>query len=71
MNGTQVCSYEGPRLFPIEHNNETDLEEIHGRNLNTCIFFLRSTGSFSTKLGPKHSWMMGIQVCPHPFSMGR
>ena len=69
MKGTQVCSYEGPRLFPIGHTNETDLEEIHGRNFN--IFFLRSTGSFSTKLGAKHSWMMGIQVCPHPFSMVR
>ena len=55
VKGTQVCSYEGPRLFPIGHTNETDLEKIHGRNLN--IFFLRSTGSYQPNLAQSiHGW---------------
>ena len=35
------------------------------------IIFSRTTGSISTKLGTKHPWVKGIQVCsnegPHPF----
>ena len=27
------------------------------------MFFFRTTGSISTKLGTKHPWVMGIQVC--------
>jgi hypothetical protein len=27
------------------------------------IFFSRTTGPFSTKLGRKHPWVKGIQVC--------
>ena len=38
------------------------------------IFFSRTTGPISTKLGTKHPWVKGIQVCsnegPRPFPRG-
>ena len=38
------------------------------------LFFSRTTGSTPTKLGTKHSWVKGIQVCsnegPHPSQRG-
>ena len=38
------------------------------------IFFSRTTEPISTKLGTKHPWVKGIQVCsnerPHPFPSG-
>ena len=38
------------------------------------IIFSRTTGPISTKLGTKHPWVKGIQVCsnegPHPFPRG-
>ena len=29
------------------------------------VFLFRTTGLISTRLGIKHSWVMGIQVCSH------
>ena len=41
---------------------------------NLKFFFSRTTGSISSKLGTKHPWVMGIQVCsnegPCPFPIG-
>ena len=38
------------------------------------MFFFRTTVSISTKLGTKHPWVMGIQVCSNeglrPFLKG-
>ena len=38
------------------------------------IFFSRTTGPMSTKLGTRHPWVKRIQVCsnegPHPFPRG-
>ena len=68
--GIQVCSNEGPRPFPTGDNYE--IAEIHRRNLK--FFFSRTTGPISNKLGTKHPWVMGIQVCsnegPNPFPRG-
>ena len=58
VKGIQVCSNEGPRPFSREDNNE--IAEIHWQNLN--IFFSRTDGLISTKLGTKHPWVKGIQV---------
>ena len=48
------------------------MAKIHWRNLK--IFFSRTTGPISTKLGTKHPWVKGIQVCsnegPLPFPRG-
>ena len=54
----QVCSNERPGIFPRGHNNE--IAEIHWQNLR--IFFFRTNGPISTKLGTKHTWVKGIQV---------
>ena len=68
--GIQVCSYEGPRPFPRGDNKE--IAKIHRRTLK--IFFIRTTGPISTKLGTKHPWVMGNHVCsnegPCPFPRG-
>ena len=53
-----VRSNERPRPFPRGHNNE--IGKKHWRNLKT---FSRITGTVSTKLGTKHRWVKGIQVC--------
>ena len=43
---------------------------------NSKIFFSRTTGPILTKLGTKHPWKKGIQICsssnggPHPFPKG-
>ena len=55
----QVLSNEGPHPFPRGDNKE--IAKIHSRTLK--IFFLRTTGQISTKLGTKHSWVMGNHVC--------
>ena len=38
------------------------------------MFFSRTTEPISTKLGTKHTWVKGIQVCsndgPYPFPRG-
>ena len=44
------------------------------QNFHIFIFFSRTTGPISTKLGTKHPRVKGIQVCsnegPHPFPRG-
>ena len=52
VKGIQVCPNEGPRPFPRGDNYE--IVKIHWQNLK--IFFSRTTGSISSKLGTKHSW---------------
>ena len=53
----QVCSNEGPRSFTRGANKEI-------AKLQTLkIFFLRTTGPISTKLGTKHPLVMGNHVC--------
>ena len=42
-----------------EKQNET--AKVHRRNLK--IFFSRTTGLVSTKLGTIHLWLKGIQFC--------
>ena len=68
--GIQVCWNKGPRPFPRGDNKET--AKIHWKNLK--IFSFITTGTISTKLGTKHPWVTGIQVCsnggPHPFPRG-
>ena len=56
----QICSNEGPRPFPRRDNYE--IEKIHWRNFK---IFSWTAGSIhvSTKLGKKHPWVKGIQVC--------
>ena len=62
--GVQICWNELPCLFPRE--------DIHWQILK--IFFLRTTGLMTTKLGTKHPWLTGIHICmnegPCPFCKG-
>ena len=55
----QVCSKEGPNLFPRGDNYEKakHIDEIKK------IFSLRTTYPISTKLGTRLPWLKGIQVC--------
>ena len=59
-----------PGLFQRGDNYE--IAKIHWWNLK--IFFSRTTGPISTKLGTMHPWVKGFQVCsneePHPFPRG-
>ena len=70
VKGIQVWSNEGPRPFPRGDNCE--IVKIHWQYLK--IFFSRTTEPFSTKLGTKHPWMNGFQICsnegPCSFSRG-
>ena len=59
MKGIQVSSNKGPRPLPRGGNYE--IVKIHWKNEK--IFFSRSTEPISTKLGTKHYWVKGIQVC--------
>ena len=67
---TQFWSKEEPHLFPRGDNNK--IAEIHWQNIK--IFFSRTTGVISFKLGTMHPWVKGIHVCwnegPHPFTSG-
>ena len=78
--GIQVCSNEGPH--PYQRGDNWEIIKIIWQLLK--IFFSRTTGPISTilisrhdisfKLGTKHVWVMGIQVCsnegPRPFPRG-
>ena len=61
---------EGPRPFPRGDNKE--IAKIHWWPLK--IFFLRTTGPISMKLGTKHPKVMGNHICsnegPCPFPRG-
>ena len=58
MKKIQVCSNEGPRPFPNRDNKKKG-----EKALMKLIFFPRTAGPISTKLGTMHPWMKGIQVC--------
>ena len=66
----QVCSNEGPHLFPREDDNK--IGKIHWGNLN--FFLLQTNGLISTKLDTKNLWVNKIQFClnegPHIFPRG-
>ena len=70
VKGIQVCSNERPHPFPRGDNYK--IVKIHWQNLK--IFFSRTNGPISTKLGTKSPWVKGIQVCanerPCPFRRG-
>ena len=60
VKGIHICSNDDPHLFPRGDNNE--IAKIHLRHF-LKIFLSRTTGSISSKLGVKHTWVKGIQVC--------
>ena len=70
VKGIQVYSNKGSRLFPRGDNY--DIAKILWRNFK--IFFSRTNGTISTKLGTKHFWVKKIQICsnegPWPFPRG-
>ena len=55
----QACSNKGQCPFLCGDNNE--IVAIHSQNLKTLSS--KTTVPISTKLGTKHSWVKGIQVC--------
>jgi hypothetical protein len=57
--GIQVCSNERRHPFLIEDHSKR--VKIHQKYLK--IFFFRTIGSISTRLGTNHLWDKGIQVC--------
>ena len=69
LNGIQVCSNKGPCSFSRGDNYK--MLKIHWQNLK--IIFSRTTELISTKLGTKHPWMNGVQICSYegPFSFSR
>ena len=70
MEGIQVYSSKGPRPSPRGDNGE--IVKLYWKYLK--IFFFRTIGPISTKLGTKHFWVNGIQVYsnegPRPFPRG-
>ena len=66
----QFSSIEWPRPFPRGENYEK--AEIYWQILK--FFFSRTTGPISSKLGTKHSWLIGIKACtiegPYLFPRG-
>ena len=55
--GVQVCLNEGPNPFPM--GNDFEIAKIHCQYLK--IFYSRTAGLISTKLGTMLLWMKGIQ----------
>mgnify|MGYP003685767591 CR=1 FL=1 len=70
MMGIQVCS--NVRLYPFPRGDHYKLTKIHWGKLK--VFFSRTTGPISTKLGTMQSLVNGIQIClneePRPFPRG-
>ena len=68
--GFKFVQMKGLALFQREII--TKIAKKHWRN--SKIFFSRTTEPISTKLGTKHPWVKGIQVCsnegPRPFPRG-
>ena len=71
--GFKFVQIKGPSLFQGEII--TQIAKIYWSYLK--IFFSRTTGPISNKLGTKHPWVKGIQVCsnelnewPRPFPRG-
>ena len=59
MKGIQVCSNERP--CPFLRGDNYEIAKLHWKNLK--IFWWRTTGPISTKLGTMHPLMKGTQVC--------
>ena len=59
MKGIQVCSNEGPRLFPRGDNYE--IVKIHWRNWKNLL--LQNHWANLNQTWHKASWVKGIQVC--------
>ena len=57
VEGSQVCSNEGPRPFPKGDNYE--IAKIHWQIFK--IFFSRTSGQISTELSTKRSWVKGFK----------
>ena len=70
VKGIQVCSKEGDSPSPRGDNSKR--VKIHWKFLK--IFFSRTNGPNSIKLGTKYPWVKGIQVCsnkgPGPLQRG-
>ena len=70
MKGIHVCSKEVSSPFPRGDNYK--IAKIHWQMFQ--IFFSRTSGSISAKLGTIRLWVKGIQVCSNeglcPFSKG-
>ena len=71
--GIQVYSNKEPRSYPRRDNYEISQRKFCHRKQTKLktIFFSGTTGPISTKLGTKHPWLLGIEVCskegPCPF----
>ena len=57
----QACSNEMPRPFPREDNYE--IAKTYRQKFK--IFFFRTTGPISTKLGIMHPWVKVIKDCSY------
>ena len=57
--GDSIYWNEGPCPFP--RGDKYQIVKIHWRNFK--VFFLRTTGPISTKLGTEHPWVKGIKIC--------
>jgi hypothetical protein len=68
--GIHVCSNEG--RCPSLWGDNSKRVKIHKKYLK--IFFSRTSGPISIKLGTNYSWIKGIQDCsnkrPVPFQRG-
>ena len=55
------------RATPFPRGDNYKIAKVHWRNFK---FFSRTTGPISTKIGTKHPWVKGIQVCSNeePFN---
>ena len=59
VKGIQVYTNEG--LFPFPRGDNCKIVKLHWQHFK--IFFSRTDGPISTKLGTYHPWVKGIQVC--------
>ena len=70
MKEIHVCIIKWSRSLTSAENFE--IAKIHSRNLK--IFYSRTTGQISAKLGTTHPWANGIQIYlnegPHPVPRG-
>ena len=58
--GKRDTSLFNEEPFPFARGDNCKVVKLHWRNLK--IFFPRTTGPISTKLGTNHPWVKGIQV---------
>ena len=66
--------FSSPELKAQVSFSDNFLSVVCLSTFHIFIFFSRTTGSISTKLGTKHAWVVVIQVClnekPHPSISG-